>query len=171
MTLPSHRSLAHHRPPLVLAPFDAELFGHWWFEGPWWLEAVLREQGIVATRREAQTIHYSLASGEIRAILQTLQKIEPGINEGVYAVLTPAASVASRSSYGGAAPARCCSTPTTSSRSSPTGPLRWVARAAEEGSPAPRKQGRPAGKGPLADHLDYLVAAVEANAVRLLGHG
>jgi hypothetical protein len=30
------------------------------------------------------------------------------------------------------------------------------------GSPAARKQGRPAGKGPLADHLDYLVAAVEA---------
>lgn len=24
------------------APFDAELFGHWWFEGPQWLEAVLR---------------------------------------------------------------------------------------------------------------------------------
>ena len=35
-------------------------------------------------------------------------------------------------------------------------------RAASEGSPAPRKQGRPGGKGPLADHLDFLVAAVEA---------
>lgn len=22
------------RPPLIVAPFDAELFGHWWFEGP-----------------------------------------------------------------------------------------------------------------------------------------
>lgn len=40
--------------------------------------------------------------------------------------------------------------------------IRWAARAAEEGSPAARKQGRPAGKGPLSDHLDYLVAAVEA---------
>ncbi|MFH2008927.1 MAG: DUF1957 domain-containing protein, partial [bacterium] len=30
------------RPPVVLAPYDAELFGHWWYEGPWWLEAVLR---------------------------------------------------------------------------------------------------------------------------------
>jgi argininosuccinate lyase len=36
--------------------------------------------------------------------LAELQAIEPGINEGVFAVLTPAASVASRSSYGGAAP-------------------------------------------------------------------
>ncbi len=31
------------RPPLALAPFDAELFGHWWFEGPLFLEHVLRE--------------------------------------------------------------------------------------------------------------------------------
>jgi 1,4-alpha-glucan branching enzyme len=28
--------------PVVTAPFDAELFGHWWFEGPAWLEAVIR---------------------------------------------------------------------------------------------------------------------------------
>lgn len=28
--------------PHVLAPFDAELFGHWWFEGPWFLEALFR---------------------------------------------------------------------------------------------------------------------------------
>jgi 1,4-alpha-glucan branching enzyme len=30
------------RPPLIIAPYDAELFGHWWFEGPAWLEQVLR---------------------------------------------------------------------------------------------------------------------------------
>jgi 1,4-alpha-glucan branching enzyme len=29
-------------PPILCAPFDAELFGHWWFEGPMWLEAVAR---------------------------------------------------------------------------------------------------------------------------------
>lgn len=40
--------------------------------------------------------------------------------------------------------------------------IRWSERAAKEGSPGPRKQGRPAGKGPLADHLDYLIAMVEA---------
>jgi len=28
------------RPPLIVAPFDAELFGHWWFEGPEWLESL-----------------------------------------------------------------------------------------------------------------------------------
>jgi 1,4-alpha-glucan branching enzyme len=28
--------------PVVTAAFDAELFGHWWYEGPEWLGAVLR---------------------------------------------------------------------------------------------------------------------------------
>ncbi|MCD6342512.1 MAG: DUF1957 domain-containing protein [Spirochaetaceae bacterium] len=31
------------RPPLIVAPFDAELFGHWWFEGPQFLDALFRE--------------------------------------------------------------------------------------------------------------------------------
>ena len=29
-------------PPILCSPFDAELFGHWWFEGPRWLEATAR---------------------------------------------------------------------------------------------------------------------------------
>ena len=29
-------------PPILCSPFDAELFGHWWFEGALWLEAVAR---------------------------------------------------------------------------------------------------------------------------------
>ena len=31
------------RPPIVVAPYDAELFGHWWFEGPRWLEQLFRK--------------------------------------------------------------------------------------------------------------------------------
>jgi 1,4-alpha-glucan branching enzyme len=31
------------RPPLVVAPYDAELFGHWWFEGPQWLDVLFRK--------------------------------------------------------------------------------------------------------------------------------
>ena len=37
------------RPAHVVAAFDTELFGHWWYEGPTWLERVLRalpEAGI-----------------------------------------------------------------------------------------------------------------------------
>jgi len=29
-------------PPIVVAPYDAELYGHWWFEGPRFLEQVFR---------------------------------------------------------------------------------------------------------------------------------
>ncbi len=29
--------------PIIVAPFDAELFGHWWFEGPRFLELVIRK--------------------------------------------------------------------------------------------------------------------------------
>jgi len=40
-TLREHQE-ATGRPGVVVAPFDTELFGHWWFEGPAWLDAVLR---------------------------------------------------------------------------------------------------------------------------------
>jgi 1,4-alpha-glucan branching enzyme len=31
------------RKPIVVAPYDAELFGHWWYEGPLWLDCVIRK--------------------------------------------------------------------------------------------------------------------------------
>jgi 1,4-alpha-glucan branching enzyme len=31
------------RRPIVVAPYDAELFGHWWYEGPTFLEMLLRK--------------------------------------------------------------------------------------------------------------------------------
>lgn len=34
---------SRNAPPILNALFDAELFGHWWFEGILWLEAVARE--------------------------------------------------------------------------------------------------------------------------------
>jgi 1,4-alpha-glucan branching enzyme len=41
------------RPALVIAPYDAELFGHWWFEGPEWIDLLLRKidsaQGTLET--------------------------------------------------------------------------------------------------------------------------
>jgi 1,4-alpha-glucan branching enzyme len=37
--------LAAHmdRPPIVVSPYDAELFGHWWYEGPWFLDFLFRK--------------------------------------------------------------------------------------------------------------------------------
>ncbi len=31
------------RPPLVVSPYDAELYGHWWYEGPLFLADVFRQ--------------------------------------------------------------------------------------------------------------------------------
>ncbi|MCX4095265.1 glycoside hydrolase family 57 protein [Nocardia sp. alder85J] len=50
------------RPALVVAAFDTELFGHWWHEGPQWLEQVLRalpEAGVtVGTLADARANGY-----------------------------------------------------------------------------------------------------------------
>lgn len=34
------------RGPLIVCPYDAELFGHWWFEGPRFLEALFRAAAL-----------------------------------------------------------------------------------------------------------------------------
>jgi len=31
------------RPPIIVAPYDAELFGHWWYEGPDFLDFLIRK--------------------------------------------------------------------------------------------------------------------------------
>ncbi len=31
------------RNPIIVAPYDAELFGHWWYEGPDWLNLLIRK--------------------------------------------------------------------------------------------------------------------------------
>ena len=30
------------RPPVIVSPYDAELFGHWWYEGPQFIESIFR---------------------------------------------------------------------------------------------------------------------------------
>jgi len=31
------------RKPIIVSPYDAELFGHWWYEGPWFLDYLFRK--------------------------------------------------------------------------------------------------------------------------------
>ena len=42
--------------PIIVAPFDAELFGHWWFEGPQWLELFVRKAAIDQDEFELATL-------------------------------------------------------------------------------------------------------------------
>jgi 1,4-alpha-glucan branching enzyme len=39
------QALAAHmdRPPIIVSPYDAELYGHWWFEGPLFLNDLFRQ--------------------------------------------------------------------------------------------------------------------------------
>ena len=38
-----HLATRMDRPPLVVAPYDAELYGHWWYEGPMFIEYLFRK--------------------------------------------------------------------------------------------------------------------------------
>lgn len=38
-----HLSAHMDRKPMIVAPYDAELFGHWWFEGPMWIDFLARK--------------------------------------------------------------------------------------------------------------------------------
>lgn len=42
--------------PLIVAPFDAELFGHWWFEGPQWLNFIIRKAAYDQDTLELTTL-------------------------------------------------------------------------------------------------------------------
>ncbi len=59
-----HKRIAHieyleaamETAPLIVAPFDAELFGHWWFEGPRWLDFVIRKAAFDQDTLELTTL-------------------------------------------------------------------------------------------------------------------
>jgi 1,4-alpha-glucan branching enzyme len=42
--------------PVFVAPFDTELFGHWWYEGPLWLEFLIRNLSEAGTRLRMVTL-------------------------------------------------------------------------------------------------------------------
>ena len=54
---------------VIVAPFDAELFGHWWFEGPRFLE------GLYRAMRGSGRVHPATASGHMRAF-RTAEALE-----------------------------------------------------------------------------------------------
>jgi len=56
--------------PIVVVPFDAELFGHWWFEGPRFLEHLIR--------KAANEMELRLTTpGDYLAAYPTLQTLQP----------------------------------------------------------------------------------------------
>jgi 1,4-alpha-glucan branching enzyme len=59
------------RPPIVVAPYDAELFGHWWFEGPMFLDFLFRKM------QHDQTTVAPITPGEYLARHPTNQVATP----------------------------------------------------------------------------------------------
>jgi 1,4-alpha-glucan branching enzyme len=63
------------RPPVIVAPYDAELLGHWWYEGPVFLDRIMRRlcaepelvapiapSEYLARHRAVETVHPSFSS-------------------------------------------------------------------------------------------------------------
>ncbi len=66
------------RPPVVVAPYDAELFGHWWYEGLRFLENFLRKSVF-------DTSVYKLATaGDIMDDYPVMQRATPSFSSWGY---------------------------------------------------------------------------------------
>jgi len=64
--------------PIIVAPYDAELYGHWWYEGPDWLNFVIRKISC-----DIDTIKLTTPS-EYLAENPTLQVIQPSMSSWGY---------------------------------------------------------------------------------------
>ncbi|MCB1180101.1 MAG: DUF1957 domain-containing protein [Leptospiraceae bacterium] len=58
------------QPPIIISPYDAELFGHWWYEGPTFLEYLFKK--IHFDQNEITTIHPL----QVLGVLPRIQSVE-----------------------------------------------------------------------------------------------
>ncbi len=56
--------------PVIVSPYDAELFGHWWFEGPEFLDLFLRKAAYDQEVFDLTTPSCYLASHEVLQVVQ-----------------------------------------------------------------------------------------------------
>lgn len=66
------------RKPIVVAPYDAELFGHWWFEGPEWLNYLIRKV------THDQNVFKLITPGDYLDIYQSNQVSTPSLSSWGY---------------------------------------------------------------------------------------
>jgi 1,4-alpha-glucan branching enzyme len=69
-----HLTTLMDRPPLIVAPYDAELFGHWWYEGPEWLNFLIRK---IAFEQESITL---VTPSDYLALYPANQRSEPSFS-------------------------------------------------------------------------------------------
>jgi 1,4-alpha-glucan branching enzyme len=66
------------RPPLIVSPYDAELFGHWWWEGPLFLDMLFRKVHFDQHGVRVVTPHEYLDENPV------LQKVQPEFSSWGY---------------------------------------------------------------------------------------
>ncbi|WNR43700.1 1,4-alpha-glucan branching protein domain-containing protein [Paenibacillus roseipurpureus] len=66
---------ASAQPSVIVCPYDAELFGHWWYEGHQWLEAVLR--GLAARSDDGVVVSTTTLGGYAAAHAPTTEATLP----------------------------------------------------------------------------------------------
>lgn len=64
--------------PAITAPYDTELFGHWWFEGPDWLDSLMRKIA------RAPDVFRTITPSEYLSEDHELQSIEPSMSSWGY---------------------------------------------------------------------------------------
>ena len=62
------------RLPLLVAPYDAELYGHWWYEGPMWLDFLIRK-----VHHDQQNIKMT-TPGDYLKMYKKFQVLEPALS-------------------------------------------------------------------------------------------
>jgi 1,4-alpha-glucan branching enzyme len=58
------------RRPLIVSPYDAELYGHWWFEGPWFLDFLARKIAYDQKTVRLTTPSEYLADNPVNAVCE-----------------------------------------------------------------------------------------------------
>ena len=71
-------SLGMKRQPIIVAPYDAELFGHWWYEGPMWLKYLIL--GIAGKSRKKQNPLQLITFSEYLRKYPVNQLSEPAVS-------------------------------------------------------------------------------------------
>ncbi|MCE5300175.1 MAG: DUF1957 domain-containing protein [Spirochaetia bacterium] len=67
-----------HREPIIIAPYDAELFGHWWYEGPAFIDYLFRKIFY-----DQKTIKLT-TPGEYLEMFPKNQVVQPGFSSWGY---------------------------------------------------------------------------------------
>jgi len=62
------------RKPIIVAPYDAELYGHWWYEGPQWLDFLIRKS------KYDQNVYKMITPGDYLKLYKSYQVLTPSLS-------------------------------------------------------------------------------------------